>query len=57
MQRKIVEDEIELQERKLSEILLSKMKEPERSENIVRIAKTIKSLREFLADYHFRERD
>ena len=50
MQRKTVEDEIEMQTAKLSEILLGKMREPERSENIIRITKTILSLREFLND-------
>lgn len=44
MNRKIIEEEIERQKNELVRILISKMKEPERSNNIFRITRTILSL-------------
>jgi len=44
MNKKIVEKEIERQKAELIRILISEMKEPERSNNISRITRTILSL-------------
>jgi len=44
MNNKLIEEEIEKQKGELVKVLLSKMKEPERSNNILRITKTILSL-------------
>jgi len=48
MGKKIIENEIEKQKKELSRVLISEMKEPERSNNIIRISKTILSLRELI---------
>jgi len=44
MNKKIIKEEIERQKRELVKVLISKMKEPERSNNILRITRTILSL-------------
>ena len=48
MEKNLIEQEIEKQRAKLFQILKGNMQEPERSNNIIRITRTIKSLKEFL---------
>jgi len=57
MKKKIIEEEIERKKRELAQVLISKMKEPERSNNISRIIGTILSLRKFMEKYPFDEKD
>jgi len=57
MKKKIIEEEIERQKRELAQVLISKMKEPERSNNISRITGTILSLIKFMEKYPFDEKD
>ena len=51
MKKELIEEEIEKQETKLSLVLGSTMKEPERSNNIIRITRTILLLKEFMEKY------
>ena len=51
MKKELIEEEIEKQETKLSLVLSSAMKEPERSNNIIRITRTILLLKEFMEKY------
>ncbi len=57
MKKKIIEEEIERQKGELVKILLSRMKEPERSQNISRISRTILSLIKVLEKESFDEKD
>ncbi len=56
MNKKIIEKEIEKQKAELTRILISEMKEPERSNNISRISKTILSLIKILEKESFDKR-
>jgi len=57
MNKKIIEEEIERQKRELVQVLISKMKEPERSNNIFRITRTILSLIKVLEKEFSDEKD
>ncbi len=57
MDKKLIEAEIERQKNELTKVLISKMKEPERSNNIFRITRTILSLIKIMDKYPFGKRD